>query len=120
MRTILIALATLANVGHGSLLPKFSLTMPRVRAHAALSGLVPLSKREPEPEAKPLTPLALGGRALGSSLALVLSGWLPSLAPQMAYSDDIVPDAADLASLPWEVVPAAIVLSLLTVVTLDA
>ena len=66
---------------------------------------------EPAPVAKPLTPLAIGGRALGSAGAIVVSGWLPSLAPlgaKVALAEEVTDS---LSSLPWEVIPAAIVLS---------
>ena len=105
----LIALAALADTGDAAAFLPRSLT-PRVRAAGALSGLVP-RQVEPAPVAKPLTPLAIGGRALGSAGAIVVSGWLPSLAPlgaKVALAEEVTDS---LSSLPWEVIPAAIVLS---------
>ena len=57
----LVALAALADTGDAAAFLPRSLT-PRVRAAGALSGLVP-RQVEPAPVAKPLTPLAIGGRA---------------------------------------------------------
>ena len=104
----LIALAALADTGEAAAFLPRSLTR-RARRRRPL-GLVP-SQVEPAPVAKPLTPLAIGGRALGSAGAIVVSGWLPSLAPlgaKVALAEEVT-DSPLL--LPWEVIPAAIVLS---------